>query len=86
MAFNRQGTRLLSYGYGGALKVWNPADGAFLHDTVAGRIGNAATWGPAMGGSGPGTAAGGGPPVDDRIVVACGDGTVRIVVVPAAAR
>jgi len=86
VAFNRQGTRLLSYGYGGALKVWNPADGAILHDTVAGRIGNAATWGPAMGGSGPGTAAGGGPPVDDRIVVACGDGTVRIVVVPAAAR
>jgi hypothetical protein len=48
-----------------------------------GRIGNTAGWGAAVGGldSGglPGT-------VDDRIVVACGDGTVRIVVVPLSAR
>lgn len=83
VAFNRQGTRLLSYGYGGLLKIWNPADGALLHDTVVGRIGNNATWGEAAtaadSGGVPGT-------VDDRIVVACGDGTVRIVVVPVSAR
>ena len=79
VAFNRQGSRLLSYGYAGVLKVWNPADGALLHDAVVGRIGNAASWGAAAGGTAVGT-------VDDRIVVACGDGTVRIVVVPGSAR
>jgi WD40 repeat protein len=83
VAFNRQGTRLLSYGYAGVLKIWNPADGTLLHDTVVGRIGNNACWGAAAGG-----ADSGGVPaaVDDRIGVACGDGTVRIVVVPLSAR
>ena len=82
VAFNRQGTRLLSYGYAGLLKIWNPADGTLLHDTVVGRIGNHACWG-AAGGADTGGVPGA---VDDRIGVACGDGTVRIVVVPLSAR
>jgi WD40 repeat protein len=83
VAFNSRGTRLLSYGYSGVLKIWNPADGMLLHDTVVGRIGNAASWGAAAGSTGTGGGAG---PVDDVVVVACGDGTVRIVVVPVAVR
>jgi len=82
VAFNRQGTRLLSYGYSGVLKLWNPADGTLLHDTVVGRIGNAATWGAATSVDGVATSV----PVDDRIVVSCGDGTAKIVVVPGPAR
>jgi hypothetical protein len=50
---------------------------------VVGRIGNAASWGAAAGSTGTGGGAG---PVDDVVVVACGDGTVRIVVVPVAVR
>ncbi len=81
VAFNRQGTRLLSYGYAGQFKIWNPADGALLQEGVAGRIGNSAAWGAEVAG-----ANGQFGKTDDRIIVACGDATARIIEVSAPAR
>ncbi len=70
VAFNPQGTRLLSYGYAGELRVWNPADGQLLHQERIGRIGNFAHY-----------AADGA-----RVLLSNGDGTARVLELPAPAR
>jgi WD40 repeat protein len=70
LAFNPAGNRLLSYGYAGHLKVWNPADGAPVYATKVGEVGNAAAWSP------DGT----------RVVLANGDGVARVVTLPEGAR
>jgi WD40 repeat protein len=70
VAFNPQGTRLLSYGYAGELKVWNPADGQVLHQERIGRIGNFAHY------ASDGT----------RVLLSNGDGTARVYPLPAQAQ
>lgn len=70
VTFNSQGTRLLSYGYAGHLKVWNLADGKPLFEQRIGRIGNYADYA-----------------ADDfRVLLSNGDGTARVLELPAAAR
>ena len=70
VAFNPNGARLLSYGYAGQLRVWNAADGKALLEQRAGQIGNFAHY------SADGS----------RVLLANGDGTARVFVIPAEAR
>jgi len=66
VAFSPTGTSLLSYGYAGSLRIWNPADGVARFETSVGRIGNSASF----------------APDGDRVVVANGDATASIVGLP----
>jgi len=70
VAFNSAGTRLLSYGYAGQLRIWEPSSGQLLMEERVGRIGNYAHY----------NADG------SRILLSNGDGTARVFDVPPAAR
>lgn len=70
VAFNAAGTRLLSYGYAGQLRIWEPSSCQLLMDEQIGRIGNYANY----------NADG------SRILLSNGDGTARVFEVPSAAR
>ncbi|MBM4003302.1 MAG: hypothetical protein FJ295_08445 [Planctomycetes bacterium] len=70
VSFNATGTRLLSYGYAGNLKVWNLADGKPLFAERVGRVGNTAYY----------------QSDDARVVLANGDGMARVVELPGTAR
>jgi WD40 repeat protein len=40
VTFDASGAKLISYGYAGFLKVWNPSDGALFHQSRVGKVGN----------------------------------------------
>jgi WD40 repeat protein len=68
--FNAAGNRLLSYGYAGELRVWNADSGASLLNEHVGRIGNYADY----------------SEDGQRLLLANGDGTARIIVLPESVR
>jgi WD40 repeat protein len=70
VVFDPQGARVLSYGYAGHLIVWKTDDGTKLFETRIGRVGNTARY----------------SPDGSRVVLANGDGTARIIELPAQAR
>ncbi|MFM2096127.1 MAG: hypothetical protein RIS70_3251, partial [Planctomycetota bacterium] len=70
LLFETKGTKLLSFGYAGNLKIWNLADGKPMFAERIGRIGNTAQY------SADGS----------RVILASGDGTARVVTLPPAAR
>ncbi|MEO8497743.1 MAG: hypothetical protein ABI614_21975, partial [Planctomycetota bacterium] len=70
VALNSVGTRLLSYGYAGQLRIWEPTSGKLLLETQIGRIGNYANY----------NAAG------SQILLSNGDATARLFEVPPDAR
>ncbi|MDA1054578.1 MAG: WD40 repeat domain-containing protein [Planctomycetota bacterium] len=70
VAFNAAGTRLLSYGYAGQLRIWEPTAGQLLLEQPIGRIGNYANY----------NADG------SRILFSNGDGTARVFEVPPPAK
>jgi WD40 repeat protein len=64
--FSPDGAKLASFGYAGHLKIWRTADGALLHESRQGNVGNFAAFSP------DGT----------RLLLSGGDGLARILVVP----
>jgi WD40 repeat protein len=70
VAFNSAGTRLLSYGYAGQLRIWEPSAGQLLLEQQIGRIGNYANY----------NADG------SRVLLSNGDGTARLFEIPLAAK
>jgi WD40 repeat protein len=66
VAFNPDGSRLLSYGYAGQLKTWSTVDGSVINQQQIGRIGNTARYSPdAL-----------------RIILASGDGSTTVIPAP----
>ena len=70
VSFNPAGNRLLSYGYAGQLRVWDPTNGKVLFEDRIGRIGNFAHY------ASDGT----------RVLLSNGDGTARVFELPAPVR
>jgi WD40 repeat protein len=66
VSFDRSGKRILSYGYAGHLKIWRADDGALLHESRVGKVGNDARFSP------DGT----------ELLLSNGDGTARVLPVP----
>jgi WD40 repeat protein len=66
VAFDPTGSRLLSYGYAGHLKLWNPADGQLQYETRIGKVGNYAQF----------------SPDGKQLLLSNGDGTARVIPVP----
>jgi len=70
VTFNPSGTRLLSYTYAGDLRVWDSASDRQLFQQVVGRIGNFASY----------------APDGAHVLLSNGDGTARLIELPASAR
>ncbi len=68
VTFDQPGSRLLSYGYAGHLKIWSSSDGKLLHESRIGKVGNGARF------SSDGK----------KLLLSNGDGTARVVPVPMA--
>ena len=66
VAFDKTGNQLLSYGYAGQLKLWNPKNGSLVKETRVGKIGNYAQF----------------SPDSKQIVVSGGDGVARVIPTP----
>ena len=70
LRFNKKGDKIVSCGYGGYLYVWNAADGKKLFETRLPAVANTVRHSPDGG----------------NLLVACGDGSARVITLPAAAR
>ncbi|MGZ0175194.1 MAG: WD40 repeat domain-containing protein, partial [Planctomycetales bacterium] len=70
VGFNKAGTKLLSCGHSGEVKVWNLADGKPLFDVTAPAVAWSATYAPA----------------GDRVLVTCSNSHAYFVTLPAAAQ
>lgn len=70
ITFNTPGDRLLSCGYGGNIRLWNPASGETVFETSLGQVATSAAI----------------APDGSRAVIAGGDGKARFVEIPPAAR
>lgn len=64
--FSPDGAKLVSFGYAGHLKIWRTADGALLHESRHGSVGNYAAFSP------DGT----------KLLLSGGDGFARVLAVP----
>lgn len=70
LTFNTSGTRLLSCGYGGNIRLWNPASGETVFATSLGKVATSAALAPDA----------------SRAIIAGGDGKAYFVEIPSAAR